>query len=764
MAEGVRERPAAGMAWAVKAVTREPVYVGRLDPGRHVGLRCQCVCPACGAQLQAVNLQEPPESSRQPFFRHHVGTQGPGCKYRVAELAALKMLAEQGVIEIPAPRRLGTRVGISGTIYQAEAVGMAVRERIVERRLVSETAAFLTLESGKRVALVLRGHQDVGELGSVFAVVEVHVDDPEVAWMSPEEIVQQSELEARWLHVIGHEQDGELQEHADERARQRALEQLDVDPDELGLPVGATKKQASESLIHWAVKEAVMRTGWIQAPGLHLKASATGRDGSVHTVPVVLPPTRLWVETATAEVLFEGYRADIVCEVREEADEPEATFKLLIEVAVTNKVKAEKLRLIQQAGIACIELDVLRFTSGGAVTRSQLRELVARDVESKGWLHHPKASDLLDRAQQRANAARDADERRRSEAAEREAEQRRLAAEEARVERERQEAKAHWAARLGRESALLELQAALKQRWRGQPERTSNGMTWEPAELEKALEVHLPPGLVGSTVLARGGLVWRLASIVRSGKGSSKPLDVRAVLGVGEVSPAYGEQQWLGLLHLAIDEVGSLIEDGREAYEAQRRMVLGSLKAGERTYARPRDLDALLAEWFPELREMLSRDLGTRDFSERLRQEKDAERRRAEEQERLAEQEAMAERQRAAEAAAAERERKRLLGAIEDVAFQWTWKTNVAVPADPEAAVGYLKFSRFRETGERWTALVREGFSARQQGADFGSWFRTRSYSSADEVTAAREVLEAAWLVQNRIVDKVVRVTRKPHR
>jgi len=273
------------MVWAIKGKTREPVYVGRLDPQRHVGLRCECECPACGSPLQAVNLREPAASTRQPFFRHHVGTQGPGCKYRVAELAALKLLAEKGIIEIPAPRRHANRIGISGTIYPAEAVGAAVRERIVERRLVSEVAAVLTLESGRKVALVLRGHQDVGELGSVFAVVEVHVDDPELAMLSPEEILKRSELESGWLHVIEHVQDEELQLQADELARQRALDKLDIDPEALDLPVGATKKQASESLIHWAVKEALMHIGFLQVPELRLAASAIGKGGIAHTVP-----------------------------------------------------------------------------------------------------------------------------------------------------------------------------------------------------------------------------------------------------------------------------------------------------------------------------------------------------------------------------------------------------------------------------------------------------------------------------------------------
>lgn len=740
------------MAWAVKAKTRQPVYVGRLVPAeRYVGLKCECECPACGAPLQAVNLREPAESRRQPFFRHHVGTQGPGCKYRVAELAALKLLAEKGVIEIPAPRRRGEREGLSGTIYQAEAVGTAIRERVVERRLVSEATAILTLESGRQVALVLRGHQDVGELGSVFAVVEVQVDDPEVAWLSPDEILNRSELQSKWLHVVRHDEDEELQVKADEMARKEALDNLDIEPGTLDLPVGATKKQASESLIHWAVKDALLQNGWLQAPELRLSASAVGRGGIVHTVPVTLPSARMRVEQVAAEVLFDGYRADIVCLVREEADGRGEAFRLLVEVAVTNKVKPEKLRLIQGAKTACIELDVHGFSRGGAVTRAQLRDLVARDVESKAWLYHPRAAALLSEAQQRANVARDLEDARRAEVARREAEYRSLEAAKERQRKEREAAKARWAAGLDDPAALRELRAALKQRWDGIQERTSNGMTWAQGELETALGKRIPRGLMDSKVTTRGGLVWRLEAIVQSGKQGGPLLDVRAVLGVGEVFVPYDVEPWLGLLHMAIAEVGVLVQDGRKGFEEQRLAVMQSLEAGDRSFARQTHLDEALAAMFPELKGVFAREIGTRAYSERVRREKEAERLRVAEELRLKEEAAIAEGKRQAAEAAAERERRRLPDAIEAVAYQWTWRAITKAPKDAEEAVVFLKYTKHRDAEEPWQQLVRDGFAARKAGVDFADWFRCRPFRSVEEVLQAREVLEAGWLVQSKL-------------
>lgn len=175
----VQERFATGMAWAVDRASREPVYVGKLG-SKHVGLRCNCICPACDARVQAVGVGPDAGPSRAPFFRHHLAEQGPSCKYRVAELAALRLLFEQNLIEIPAPRRRSAYRGTSGHVYVGEHVGEAIAERVIQRRLISEAQAVLTLESGRQVVLVLRGHQDVGELGSVHAVVEIQVSDAEV--------------------------------------------------------------------------------------------------------------------------------------------------------------------------------------------------------------------------------------------------------------------------------------------------------------------------------------------------------------------------------------------------------------------------------------------------------------------------------------------------------------------------------------------------------------------------------------------------------
>ena len=749
--ENIAARPAAGMAWAVEAVTRIPVYVGKLTRAQ-TGLRCGCICPACNAPLQAVNAGAGPGQRKATFFRHHVGQQGPSCKYRVAELAALQLLAEKGVIEIPAPRRRGIVSGVSGTLYQGEAIGSAIQERIVERRLLSEVGAILTLESGRQVALVLRGHQDIGELGSVFAIIQVQVDDPEVAWLSPEEILQRSELSSDWLHVVRHKEDEDLQSEADELARQKALEQLDIEPEMLGLPVGATRMQASESLVHWAVKDALMALGSLQAPELRLSVNAVGSTGRVHTVPVSLPSVRLAVAEVADEVLFDGYRADIVCRVRNEKDSHATAFLLLVEVAVTNKVKPEKLKLIRAAKMACMELDVMSFAQGGTVTRGELRDLVADDLESKVWLYHPSEDKLLATAQAKADAARDEDDAKRRKAEADETEQRIASEHRERQNRERAVAKVAWIKSLDSDAALRELRALLQLRWKRQPEYTSNAIAWQPGEFEQAASTLLPHGGIDGRLLAAGGLAWRLHAVISGGNRWNDPLDVKAVLNLDrdDYFP-YELEPWLGLLHMAISYCDPVIRDGKERYEAQRELVFKSLEAGERRFMRPTDHDEALAGLFPELHELLTSEFGTRSYGERVRKEREAARLKADEELLLAEEMARKERARQLAEEEAEKERQRLPEAIRAVTYQWAWKLNPKLPPSAGAAVDYLRYSMHKDASQEMRTLVREAFAARQEGKEFASWFSALMFASAEKVVETREVLEAAWLIQSKL-------------
>ena len=734
------------MAWAVDRVSRAPVYVGNLGE-EHVGLRCGCVCPACDADLQAVGVGPNADPGRAPFFRHHLAEQGPGCKYRVAELAALRLLFEKNLIEIPAPRKVSAYRGSSGQVYVGEHVGEAISERVVERRLVSEVQALLTLESGRQVVLVLRGHQDVGELGSVHAVVAIQVSDAEVALLSPEQILARSELQGDWLHVVHPKDDVQYQQLADDDARAKALEAMDIDPAELGLTVGATAKQASESLIHWAVKDALLQLGTLRAPSFHECASATGSDGQLHTVEVSVPPAMLQVSDVVDEILLDGYRPDILC-TAVASDGELGRFRLVVEVALTSKVGATKLDRVRRDGLACIELDVRRFNDRrGTVSLTQLRELVRSDVASKVWLHHPRLQALMEQAQARADRARDESDSQRS-AAERVAQElRRREEDRAQAKARAAERRAAWLVSLTADQLLAELRLVLDRAWAGEMLITSNGMTWDNGEFEAHAHRLLAPRQLGRQITSYGGVARRLSEISRCVRGERQSVDLGTLLGVVDGFMRWDLEHWLGLFYLAIEHFGLAVNPERENRSEE---VLASLRAGKDAYTRPSGFDEVLAGMFPELRPVLEQELGTRAYSKRVEREQQAAAAAAvRAQEAAAEAAAIAESQRKADEAA-ERERQRLPDAVNQVTYQLVWKPNLKVPKSEEDAVDFLRFSRLKNANDWTKNLVAEGWRARRAGQDFKLWFTGNNFEDAEAVRTAREALESAFLIELR--------------
>lgn len=748
-APAVRERFATGMAWAVDKQSGEPVYVGKLG-GEHTGLRCNCICPACDARLQAVGVGHA-DPRRAPFFRHHQAEQGPGCKFRMAEMAALRLLFQSGLIEIPAPRKHSEYRGASGRLYPAERVGEAIEEAVVERRLISAAQAILTLASGRQVALVLRGHQDVGELGSVFAVIEVQVSDPEVALLSPEEILARSELRGEWLHLVKHHNDQQVQQLADDAARAQAAELYDIDPTELGLPVGATAKQASESLIHWAVKDALLRLGTLMAPGFHGSASATAMDGTLHTVEVTVPPTMLRVSDVVDEVLLDGYKPDILCSATAVSGDL-GQFRLVVEVALTSKVTATKLALVERDGLACIELDVRRFAEGSQrVPLSRLVELVRTDLACKAWLHHPQIGAWMRLAQAKAEQARDEADRRAAAARQAALAERRREEERARAEARTAERKASWVSTLGREQTLQELRLVLERRWASEMLITSNGMTWDEGEFEQLAQSNLAPHRLGRLITAQGGVAWRLSEIVKCIRGERQSLDLSAVVGVDYGLMRWDLEPWLGLFYLAIEHYKVDVEADQVAeHLAGSQAVLASLRSGKAVHARPGGYDEVLTGLFPELRDVLELELGTLEYSKRVERERAAAATAAK-----AAQEAEAEAAAAAEALrkadeAAERERQRLPNAVSLVCYQMAWKPNRWVPKSAEQAVEFLRYSPHKDA-DQWTRdLVADGWRARAASHEFKEWFGSTQFPSVEAVALARGALEAAFLIEIR--------------
>ena len=90
------DRSSTLMAWAVTQQERKATYIGSLQR-EQTGLKCDCVCPACGGRLQAVNAGKPIQAmpgakTLHPHFRHDAGQQYDRCLIHVSQLVALQLL------------------------------------------------------------------------------------------------------------------------------------------------------------------------------------------------------------------------------------------------------------------------------------------------------------------------------------------------------------------------------------------------------------------------------------------------------------------------------------------------------------------------------------------------------------------------------------------------------------------------------------------------------------------------------------------------
>ena len=191
------------------------------------GLACDCVCAACSGVLQAVNAGKSADEylqpgSMRPFFRHHTGHQGEACLRRIAQWAALELLATKQELVLPAPTFRRSVVGISGDVYTGELVGSEYRGRVLERTWIDEQAASLTLDDGRVIMVCLSGVHQVARDGRVDAVVTIEIDDPLVSTWGPDEILARVRLEDRWLCWESHWDDDKLGAQALELAKQRA--------------------------------------------------------------------------------------------------------------------------------------------------------------------------------------------------------------------------------------------------------------------------------------------------------------------------------------------------------------------------------------------------------------------------------------------------------------------------------------------------------------------------------------------------------------
>lgn len=280
------------MTWAHDADTGEPVYVMELGPERN-GSRSRCECRSCGQPLTAVNAGKPKGTYLQkPHFRHRSGVVKDSCLVLAARAAALRLLTQDGMIDLPSRTRSSLWEGLSGSQYEGKAAIQAQRRRLADFQYRDRTSAVLTLDGGQQVIVQLTGTsitptQSSGEDCADRATIYIHIDDPRMAGLSPDELRSRLKLVPEPLGWHCHWDDETLDREAAASARAQAREVLDWpdgihDQDLQSVPPELRR----ETLLHLTVKEILAASGHVVVPKLEI--SEVAGHGESHVLLVTL--------------------------------------------------------------------------------------------------------------------------------------------------------------------------------------------------------------------------------------------------------------------------------------------------------------------------------------------------------------------------------------------------------------------------------------------------------------------------------------------
>lgn len=237
------------MAWARDIKTGEPRYIGEID-AEHRGGKCGCECPSCSLPLIAVNAAKH-KVIRRPHFRHPEGAHRNECSILVARAAALRLLTEEGVIDLPHRRLCGEAEGLSGALYEAWVEVPAQRFRVARIDYRDRVFATLTLDDGRELRVVLSGHVDevaASEAGvALVPTITIDVSDASLAGMDQAEIRRRLQLLPETLCWRSHWNDADLLAEARQRATAQAIGALDWVPDGIELSDGLSPSTRRES-------------------------------------------------------------------------------------------------------------------------------------------------------------------------------------------------------------------------------------------------------------------------------------------------------------------------------------------------------------------------------------------------------------------------------------------------------------------------------------------------------------------------------------
>ena len=168
------------------------------------GLECNCICPGCGAALEAVNSQNPYWKNR-PHFRHYQAPELEDCSASAVLVAVREVIKTINEIKLPAFEEKHQLIASTGKVITGSA---RVEEEIASVEaveLVDSTDAILTLAGGLkiRVRLVASMHRSSDPSEPITGEIAINLQDPVLRTADPEVLRQHITLgnAARtWCH------------------------------------------------------------------------------------------------------------------------------------------------------------------------------------------------------------------------------------------------------------------------------------------------------------------------------------------------------------------------------------------------------------------------------------------------------------------------------------------------------------------------------------------------------------------------------------
>lgn len=363
------------MAWANDKNTLKPIYIGSLERSRN-GANCECVCCSCGLSLVAVNAGKDTYKTR-PHFRHPKGTPKNNCLILTARAAALELLKNKGIINLPGKRYHEKIKGLSGAYYSAEAETGSEKITISKFDFIDKVRAILTLDDGRKLIVEVEGSIETSlnnkQEGAQTARITINVDLPELAVMSPHELKDRLELVFDAGNWCSHWNDQLLKKEA----INNVFENMSWLDKEALLLKEKMPEITWETLLHIKAKEVIVKEKKMYLPSFLLVTNyGSTRQFTGRVVPLF---------QIEKEKTINNFRPDIFSKTKH--DSPEKLDWLLIEIVVTNPITDEKLNKIKNEGIAALEINFSNLS--GSITEQEFTRLVITESAGKKWIYHP---------------------------------------------------------------------------------------------------------------------------------------------------------------------------------------------------------------------------------------------------------------------------------------------------------------------------------------------------------------------------------------